>query len=80
MQLEKNIYTNGRLSTYNHSLFVAYESLYSWKTSYQINRRVLVRGALLHDYFLYDWHIPSTENRRHAFDRPRRAGKCESRF
>jgi len=74
MQLEKTFIQHGRLSTYNHSLFVAYMSLcIAGKLRIKINERSLVRGALLHDYFLYDWHIPSTENRRHAFDHPRRA-------
>ena len=36
------------------------------------SRRELIRGALLHDYFLYDWHIPDAENphRLHGFYHP----------
>lgn len=36
------------------------------------SRRELIRGALLHDYFLYDWHIPDEENphRLHGFYHP----------
>jgi uncharacterized protein len=26
-----------------------------------------VRGALLHDYFLYDWHVPAPEHNLHGF-------------
>lgn len=39
------------------------------------NRRDLIRGALLHDYFLYDWHIPDFKNphRLHGFYHPGRA-------
>jgi len=35
-------------------------------------RKELIRGALLHDYFLYDWHIPDQENphRLHGFFHP----------
>lgn len=35
-------------------------------------RRELVRGALLHDYFLYDWHKPDKEHphRLHGFYHP----------
>lgn len=29
-------------------------------------RRDLVRGALLHDFFLYDWRKPKTDDNRHA--------------
>lgn len=36
------------------------------------HRRELIRGALLHDYFLYDWHVPDKENshRLHGFYHP----------
>lgn len=36
------------------------------------SKRELIRGALLHDYFLYDWHIPDAENphRLHGFFHP----------
>jgi len=27
----------------------------------------LIRGALLHDYFLYDWHLPHEDNNLHGF-------------
>ena len=27
----------------------------------------LVRGALLHDYFLYDWHIADNSHKWHGF-------------
>lgn len=39
------------------------------------NQRDLIRGALLHDYFLYDWHTPDSENphRLHGFYHPGRA-------
>lgn len=34
-------------------------------------RRELVRGALLHDYFLYDWHCPGGKARGlHGFTHP----------
>lgn len=36
------------------------------------SRRELIRGALLHDYFLYDWHVPDAEcpHRLHGFYHP----------
>lgn len=36
------------------------------------NRRELIRGALLHDYFLYDWHKPHKQNplQLHGFFHP----------
>lgn len=37
------------------------------------HERDLIRGALLHDYFLYDWHIPDPTHRLHGFRHPGRA-------
>ena len=36
------------------------------------NRKELIRGALLHDYFLYDWHKPHKTNpfKLHGFFHP----------
>ena len=74
MQLEKTFIQHGGLSCYNHSLFVAYMSLLiAKKLKLNVNVRSLIRGALLHDYFLYDWHLSSPHNRRHAFAHPHRA-------
>lgn len=44
----------------------------SEKLHIRCSRRELIRGALLHDYFLYDWHIPDDENphRLHGFYHP----------
>ena len=33
----------------------------------RIDRRSLIRGGLLHDYFLYDWHIYSKKHEWHGF-------------
>ncbi|MBQ9885943.1 MAG: phosphohydrolase [Lachnospiraceae bacterium] len=35
--------------------------------------RALIRGALLHDYFLYDWHDPDPSHKLHGFKHPRTA-------
>ena len=35
-----------------------------------IDRASLLRGALLHDYFLYDWHDPDPSHRLHGFRHP----------
>lgn len=50
---------HGEFSVYDHVVHVALESLrlvdrYGWR----VRRAELLRGALLHDYFLYDWHEP----------------------
>ena len=52
----KNI-QHGRVSVLKHSMKVAYTSLWlSRKLHIKCEEKDLVRGALLHDYFLYDWH------------------------
>lgn len=74
MQLEKSFMQHGDLSCYCHSLFVAYMSLRIVKALHlNADERSLIRGALLHDYFLYDWHLPSPNKKLHAFSHPRRA-------
>ena len=39
------------------------------------NERALLTGALLHDFYLYDWHEKSTWHRWHGFSHPSRAWK-----
>ena len=57
MNSEKRFIQHGRISCYEHSVNVALTSLSLAKRfSLNVNESALVRGALLHDYFLYDWH------------------------
>ena len=53
----KNFVAHSDVSVYEHSIKVA-EKCYVYAVSHGIkcDLRSLVRGALLHDYFLYDWH------------------------
>ena len=55
----KNI-QHGTVSVYEHSISVAVCSLKIMdglkSLGIRVRERELVRGALLHDYFLYDWH------------------------
>lgn len=72
----KNNMQHGSISVKEHSLQVARQSvLLSEWLGIEHNRRDLVRGALLHDYFLYDWHHIDRENphRLHGFHHPSRA-------
>lgn len=56
---------HGTTSTYTHSLAVTYTSIVLAKRmKMKINMTSLIRGALLHDYFLYDWH---KKNKWHSF-------------
>ncbi|QHI73575.1 HD domain-containing protein [Aminipila terrae] len=69
-QLKKYI-QHGNTSVYDHSVKVAYYSLRTAE-SLGINghKEELVRGALLHDYFFYDWHIKDKSHRMHGFKHP----------
>jgi len=46
------------------------------KYNIKVNEESLIRGALLHDYFLYDWHETSWANSIHGFTHPGKALKC----
>lgn len=57
---------HGDTSVYRHSIYVAYISLLLARhLRIRLDRKALVRGALLHDYFLYDWH--ERGHRLHGF-------------
>ena len=54
----KNCIQHGTVSVMEHSIAVAQCALsISEKLPFSFCERELVRGALLHDYFLYDWHL-----------------------
>lgn len=68
MQAEKSFIQHGTISVFEHSIHVVYLSICIASILHlSINRRALIRGGLLHDYFLYDWHIPSLNHRLHGF-------------
>ena len=53
----KNSIQHGSVSVMEHSIAVAQCALaISEKLPFSFHEKELVRGALLHDYFLYDWH------------------------
>ena len=67
----KRYIQHGKVSVYLHSVMVA---LYTYKLmkklKINVDERALIRGALLHDYFLYDWHDGRPERRIHGFTHP----------
>ena len=68
MEQEKGYIQHGAVSCYLHSFFVAYMSVWLAKRfRIRVHLRSLVRGALLHDYFLYDWHIKDPNRKAHGF-------------
>lgn len=59
---------HGNITVKQHCISVANASIkLAERLHIKYQRRALVRGALLHDYFLYDWHLPHKENNWHGF-------------
>lgn len=64
---------HGNVTVNDHVWDVARYSLaISEKLNIRCSQKELIRGALLHDYFLYDWHEPDKENPHnlHGFYHP----------
>ncbi len=75
IQRMKHYVQHGRISTYDHCRRVA-------RISFWLNRRLhmhcaeeeLIQGAMLHDFFLYDWHAEDGGTHRlHGFTHPHTA-------
>ena len=71
---EKAFIQHGAVSVYAHSLAVAVLCVrIAAALPWRFDTTSLVRGALLHDYFLYDWHVPDRSHQWHGFTHARRA-------
>ena len=72
VQEMKQYVQHGNTSTLTHCLVVAY---YSYRLALwlpiRFSYKSLIRGALLHDFYLYDWHIPDQSHKLHGFVHPR---------
>lgn len=67
----KNYIQHGSISVYTHCVNVARMSVKIAKwLPIQVNMDALVIGALLHDYFLYDWHEKRKGHHFHGFTHP----------
>lgn len=62
---------HGNVTTYDHCLRVA---RLSWSIACRlhvdVDARALVAGAMLHDFYLYDWHDRDSARPRHATRHP----------
>lgn len=70
--LTKGFIQHGKISVYAHCFSVAVMSIRIANfLDIEIDRKALIRGALLHDYFLYDWHDTDNDAHRwHGFTHP----------
>lgn len=65
---------HGTTSVFRHSVSVAYYAYYIvCKTQVYVDVDALIRGALLHDYFLYDWHEKDDSHKWHGFHHAKKA-------
>jgi uncharacterized protein len=71
---------HGKISVYEHSLDVARLSFRVGDFFNIADKRSLVRSALLHDFFLYDWHVPEKMWSLHGWTHPVTAAKNAQRY
>lgn len=65
---EKEYIQHGTTTVYEHSVRVAYISLLiAHRLKLKVDYKSMIRGALLHDYFLYDWHEKDDSHKLHGF-------------
>lgn len=73
---EKQFIQHGTITVYEHSINVAIACLKIAKyINLPVDQKALIRGALLHDYFLYDWHEKDKTHRLHGFTHAKTALK-----
>ena len=74
----KEYIQHGRINTYDHCMDVARTSYWLGKKfRLQLHEEELVRGAFLHDYYLYDWH--HSGDHLHGYHHPFIAAENASR-
>ena len=72
--LTKECTQHGTNTVYDHCVRVTNLSVrLAKKMNLRVDREELIRGALLHDYFLYDWHEKDKSHSWHGFTHPKTA-------
>lgn len=70
LEMKKYI-QHGNTTTYHHCMAVAYYSYcITLLLPIKFDTKSTVRGAVLHDFYLYDWHIPSKSHKLHGYVHP----------
>ncbi len=79
LENERCYLQHGSVTVLDHSIRVADLSLMiAEKLRIRVDRKSLITGALLHDYFLYDWHKKGEGRRLHGFRHPFTAARKAS--
>lgn len=63
---------HGQVDCYEHSLRVSYVA-YQLGLKLRMDARSLARGGMLHDFYLYDWHIKGERKGLHGFTHAKRS-------
>ena len=66
----KNYNHHKKTSIYNHVLRVSYIA-YKKNINKKIDMKSLIKVCLLHDYYLYDWHIKNSHRGLHGYRHPK---------
>lgn len=70
-KIETECIQHGDMTVFDHSVNVAETSIaFAAKLPITVNEESLIKGALLHDYFLYDWHDKEQSPGLHGFKHP----------
>ncbi|MCR5823143.1 MAG: HD domain-containing protein [Lachnospiraceae bacterium] len=74
--MTRDFIQHGDVSVFVHCICVAYMSCVITRVlNIRVNLSALIVGALLHDYFLYDWHDGELCRKVHGFTHPFKACK-----
>jgi uncharacterized protein len=67
----KKYIQHGKTTTFTHCMVVAYYSYcITLRLPMALDTKSVARGAFLHDFYLYDWHIPDKSHKLHGFVHP----------
>lgn len=67
----KNYIQHSTISTFLHCTTVAYYSYWVCQRMHlNVDKKSLIRGAFLHDFYLYDWHDKESHDRGHGWKHP----------
>jgi uncharacterized protein len=71
----KKIFSHGSITIYDHCVAVAELAFSMAEDRPALDKKCVVRAALLHDFFLYEWHIPGMRYVLHGWAHPAIAAK-----